>query len=407
MNDTTPDVAIVGAGPYGLSLAAHLRVRGVKFRIFGPPMKTWRDEMPPGMLLKSDGFASNLSDPGGVCTLGQFCRERGEPYDDRKIPVRLETFVNYGLAFQKRMVPELEEDWVAGIDKNGAGFQLTLQSGEQVRARRVVLAIGITCYAYTPPELAGLGPERVIHTSLCNDGSRFRGKKVTVVGAGASAMDTAAYLHESGAEVCVIARSPNIYFGEPPSPNPRPRSLWQRIRHPSSGIGTSLRSRIYCDAPWLFHRLPERLRLRIVKRHLGPASGWPLRERVMGRVPLYPSTVIRRAELAGDGVVLTLAGPDGVERAQQTDIVVTGTGYRVDLERLSFLPAELQAGIRTVQNTPVLSRNFESSLSGLYFTGVSAANSFGPVMRFAFGADYTARKLAGHLAARSRWGGGH
>ncbi|MGB8355632.1 MAG: NAD(P)-binding domain-containing protein [Chthoniobacteraceae bacterium] len=407
MNDTTPDVAIVGAGPYGLSLAAHLRARGVKFRIFGPPMKTWRDEMPPGMLLKSDGFASNLSDPAGACTLGQFCKESGESYDDRKIPVRLETFVNYGLAFQKRMVPELEEDWVTGIEKNGAGFQLTLQSGEKVQAKRVVLAIGITCYAYTPPELAGLGPERVIHTSLCNDGNRFRGKKVAVIGAGSSAMDTAAYLHESGAEVCVIARSPNIYFGEPPSPNQRPRSLWQRIRHPSSGIGTSLRSRIYCDAPWLFHLLPERLRLRIVKRHLGPASGWPLRERVMGRMPLYPSTVIRRAELAGDGVVLTLAGPDGVERVHKTDMVVAGTGYRVDLERLTFLPAELRAGIRAVQNTPVLSGDFESSLPGLYFTGVSAANSFGPVMRFAFGADYTARKLAGHLAARSRRGGGH
>jgi len=397
--DATTDIAIVGAGPYGLSLAAHLRACGVNFRIFGSPMKTWRDHMPPGMLLKSDGFASNLSDPAAACTLGGFCKERGEPYDDRKIPVPLTTFVDYGVAFQKRMVPELEEDWVTGIDRTDAGFRLTLQSGGQVQARRVVLAIGITSYAYTPPELERLGPERVVHTSHCCDGEKFRGKTVAVIGAGSSAMDTAAYLHESGASVTVIARSPNIYFGEPPSD--RQRSLWQRIRHPSSGIGTSLRSRIYCDAPWLFHMLPERLRLRIVKRHLGPASGWPLRERVMGRVPMLPATTVRRAEAAENGVTLTLAGPDGVERTHHTDFVVAATGYRVDIDRLEFLPDELRSGIRAVQNSPVLSQSFESSVPGLYFVGVSSANSFGPVMRFAFGADYAARKLARHLAARS------
>jgi hypothetical protein len=399
----TPDIAIVGAGPYGLSLAAHLHARGLNFRIFGPPMKTWRDHMPPGMLLKSDGFASNLSDPAAAFTLGGFCRERGEPYDDRKIPVRLETFVNYGLAFQQRMVPNLEDCWVTGIVKAGPVFQLTLQSGDQVRPRRVVLATGITTYAYTPPELAMLGPDRVLHTSVCCDGERFRGKAVTIVGAGASAMDTAAYLHESGAEVTVIARSPNIYFGETPSH--RPRCLWQRIRHPSSGIGTSLRSRIYCDAPWLFHALPEPLRLRIVTRHLGPNSGWSLRERVVGRVPLFPATVIRHAEALGSGVALTLAGPEGVERSHYADFVVAGTGYRVDLKKLAFLHDEIRSGIRTVRDAPVLSRNFESSVRGLYFIGVSSAYTFGPMMRFAFGADYTARKLARHLAARSLQGG--
>jgi cation diffusion facilitator CzcD-associated flavoprotein CzcO len=302
------------------------------------------------------------------------------------------------------MVPELEEDWVTRIEKDGAGFRLTLRNGGDLVARMVVLAVGITNYAYIPPELAQLGADKVLHTSVCNDGARFRGKKVVVVGAGSSAMDTAAYLHESGAEVSVIARSPNIYFGEMPTHRPRP--LWQRIRHPSSGIGTSLRSRIYCDAPWLFHMLPGKLRLRIVKRHLGPHSGWPLRERIMGRVPLFPATVIRRAGRAGDKIVLMLAGPDG-ERQEQVDFVVTGTGYRVDIGRLEFLSSGIRSGLVTEQDSPVLSQRFESSVPGLYFTGVSSANSFGPVMRFAFGADYTARRLAGHLAARARREGGH
>ena len=111
------EVAIVGAGPYGLSLAAHLQSRGIHFAIFGPPMEVWRQHMPQGMLLKSDGFASNLSDPNGSFTLKQFCGENGLPYDDTRLPVPLETFVNYGLAFQEKMVPHLDSRRVTKIER--------------------------------------------------------------------------------------------------------------------------------------------------------------------------------------------------------------------------------------------------------------------------------------------------
>src|ERR1700760_1616078 len=84
------DVAIIGAGPYGLSIAAHLRAAGVDFRIFGKPMGFWRDHMPDGMHLKSEGFASSLSEPSGKFTLGAFCKERGLDYADLGSPVPLE-----------------------------------------------------------------------------------------------------------------------------------------------------------------------------------------------------------------------------------------------------------------------------------------------------------------------------
>ena len=73
-------VAIIGAGPYGLSIAAHLRSLGIPFRIFGTPVDTWRRHMPAGMSLKSDGFASCLSDPDDKGTLEAYCAERGIPY---------------------------------------------------------------------------------------------------------------------------------------------------------------------------------------------------------------------------------------------------------------------------------------------------------------------------------------
>ena len=89
------ETVIIGAGPYGLSIAAHLRNRGIPFRIFGRPMDSWGSHMPRGMFLKSDGFASNIYDPKGEFTLKQYCAERGINYADLGSPVALEAFTKY------------------------------------------------------------------------------------------------------------------------------------------------------------------------------------------------------------------------------------------------------------------------------------------------------------------------
>ena len=152
------DAVIIGAGPYGLSMAAHFRRRGIRFRIFGRPMDSWLSHMPKGMLLKSDGFASNLYDPGKEFTLKQFCLERGIPYADTRIPVALDTFVAYGVAFQERMVSMLEQKLVTGVDRLADGFMVRLDDGETLTARRVVVAVGITHFDHVPSALAHLHP---------------------------------------------------------------------------------------------------------------------------------------------------------------------------------------------------------------------------------------------------------
>src|SRR5215475_15467737 len=116
---------------------------GVDFRLFGKPMTTWRSHMPKGMLLKSDGFASNLSAPAGPHSLEHYCAEKGISYHDTEIPVPLEVFVDYGLAFQRRFVPGLDERLVASITRTSTGFVLELEDGESLAARKVILAIEI------------------------------------------------------------------------------------------------------------------------------------------------------------------------------------------------------------------------------------------------------------------------
>jgi cation diffusion facilitator CzcD-associated flavoprotein CzcO len=388
------EVAIVGAGPYGLSIAAHLRAREVSFRIFGTPMQVWREHMPRGMLLKSDGFASNLSAPLSAFTLKQFCLEQSIAYDDKLVPVQLKTFVRYGLEFQKRIVPELEDRCVVDISRDSKGFAIRLADGETAWARKVVLAVGISHFAFTPEILTGLSSEFVSHSSTSSHPESFRGRHVAVVGAGSSAIDWAALLHEAGAEVTVIARAPAIRFHEPPVEH---RSWWNQACHPGSGIGPGWRSRLYTCAPHWFHALPQGVRTGIVSRHLGPAAGWTMKKRVCGHVPLWTGQTIHRADIQQGRLLLTLTDQNRATTDYRTDHVIAATGYRVDLRRLQFLSEDIRSSIGAVEHTPILSGHFQSSVPGLYFVGAAAANSFGPMMRFAFGAAFTARRISRHL----------
>jgi thioredoxin reductase len=386
------EIAIIGAGPYGLSVAAHLRSLGVPFRIFGRPMDSWLAHMPRGMMLKSDGFASNIYDPDDAFTLKHFCAERGIDYSDTGLPVRLETFAQYGLAFKERMVPELEDKLVVSIDRSGDEYVLQIEDGEVVKTRRVVLAVGITHFANMPSSLAHLPPEFLSHSYRHRDLERFRDRSVTVIGGGSSATDLAGLLRDANADVQLVARDASLKFHGKPQLG-KPRSLWQRVRNPQSGLGPGWRSRFFANAPLAFHSWPESLRLKTVRSHLGPSGGWFAKEKVIGRVPLLLGHTPMHAKIQDGTVRLQLRAADGTEREIQTEHIIAATGYKVDLERLTFLSTAIRSKVKVVEGTPVLSTTFESSVPGLYFVGVAAANSFGPVMRFAFGAGFAASRI--------------
>lgn len=366
------------------------------FRVFGRPMDSWLSHMPCGMMLKSDGFASDISDPDSQFTLKRFCAEQQIKYSDTAVPVQLDTFVRYGMAFRDRFVPELDERLITSLERSPSGYLLTLDDGETVQARRVVLAVGITHFKYVPDNLAHLPPQFLSHSFDHHRLERFKGRNVVVIGAGSSAIDLAALLGEAGAHVQLVARDSSLKFHGKPAG--KPRSLWQRIRSPQSGLGPGLRSRFYSDAPVLFHYLPEGYRLKTVRTHLGPSGGWFIKDRVIGKVPLLLGYETKRAEIRDDKVRLTLRATDGTERELTTDHVIAATGYKVDLARLPFLSEEIRSRLRAVEGIPILSSRFESSVPGLYFVGIAAANSFGPLMRFAYGGKFAARRIAQELA---------
>ncbi|MDA3626978.1 NAD(P)-binding domain-containing protein [Saccharopolyspora oryzae] len=393
MNDLV-DVAVVGAGPYGLSLAAHLRRAGVSHRQFGLPMNLWRAHMPRGMFLKSQGFASNLSDPDGSHTLRNFCLETGKRYADYGIPVSLRDFVDYGEWFQQGRGLEVEEQLVTDIAQRPGWFELTLDDGQHVDARQVVVAVGVEYFPRIPETLAELPGELCTHSSAYDDLGGFDGQDVIVIGAGQSALETAALLHENGAKTRLVARTPQLNWnGYPLLPD---RPLWKRMREPEAGLGSGLSTWFYSEHPELFRRLPESVRIQRARTALGPAGGWWLRERVEGRFPVHVGHRLDWAKPTGDQVRLGVR-VGGQVREFSADHVICATGYPPSLSRLPMVGRGLRSSIALVGGTPRVDADFESSVPGLYFTGPLVAPSHGPVMRFVYGADHAVRRITARI----------
>jgi len=391
------EVAVVGAGPYGLSTAAHLRQRGADVAVFGQPLETWRSHMPAGMLLKSDGFASSLDTPTPGWRLSDYCARSNLAYGDKEPRVQLDTFVDYGLAFQQAQVPDLDTRLVDGLEPVPGGFRLTLEDGATVGARRVVVAVGISHFARVPTELGPLG-SRVTHSTRHRYFDEFAGRRVVVVGAGSSAVEVAASLLDVGADVRLVTRRQRLNFWGVPHPNP----TWkQRLRNPPSGLGGGWRPKLSQDLPDVFRLLPAERRLLIVRTLLGPASGWWLREKVEGGVQLVPKSRVLSADVEGDEAVLHVENVDGEKSELRADHVIAATGFASDLDRLPFLAPSLRSSIARVGAMPELSYRFESSAPGLSFVGPVAAGSFGPLMRFMVGAEFAAPRVAKALTRRS------
>jgi thioredoxin reductase len=398
----TVDVAIVGAGPYGLSVAAHLGGAGLSFRQFGLPMKLWRENMPGGMFLKSQGFASNLSDPEGTHTLAAFCRATGRPYADYGLPVPLDTFVAYGEWFQAQRASGLEETLVTKLAGRHGQFELTLANGGVAHAGQVVLAIGVEHFAHIPDQLSWLPAAVCTHTSAHTDLSVFRGQRVVVVGAGQSALESAALLHESGASVQIVMREAAVRWnGAPLAPD---RPLLQRMREPEAGLGSGWSTWFYSRKPNLFRHLPESTRVYRARTALGPAGASWLRERVEGQFPILAGQAIDRASADPGGVRLGLVTSAGTHSDLTADHVLAATGYRADVSRMGFLDEQLASRLRTVAHAPAVGRDYESSVPGLFVVGPAVAPIFGPVMRFVYGADHAAgtvgRRLTGSTGRR-------
>jgi thioredoxin reductase len=385
------DVAIIGAGPYGLSLAAHLSARGVKYRIFGEAMRFWRD-MPVGINLKSLAFATSIPVPKSGYSYPEWCRQHGlEDFE----PCTMQSFSAYGMEIQKRFVPDVEEFLVTNVSLRDGGFEVALASGERLSSRKVVVCTGLSGLAQIPDVLRELGPNRMRHTFDISDYSEFRNKTVAVIGAGSSAIEAGALVHEAGGYSEIFVREQEAVFH---GRTPRVRPLWERIKNPMTVLGPGRDNWILQQLPLSVYRLPRERRTRFVKRYLGPASPWWIKDRVLGKVPIHVRHEVIEVGNAGQRVRLKMRDGQGSLRNVEVDFVIAGTGYDANVSRLKFLDPKILDCIHRIERAPTLNINFESSVPGLHFAGPLSFMCFGPLFRFVTGAEVSSRRLARHLS---------
>lgn len=397
------DVVVVGAGPYGLATAAHLSKAGIDFRIFGIPMGAWRHHMPKGMFLKSAMTATSISAPAPGMSLIDYCMASGVTGIDDHNPIPIDLFVNYGLQFKKRYVEGVEQVAINQIVDMGDGFQVSLANGETFLAKNVVVASGHIHFSYIPDALripaSHGGTPLVSHTGEHPEFSSFAGRTVAIVGAGQSALESAALLREAGAEVHLVVRGPQLVWGKPPTGEHS--GLLLRAFKPMTPLGPGWSHLVITRAPELISHLPPAARLRLVRLTYGPSGAWWLRSRFEGSINMLLSTEVEEAREASGRILLRLRHESGKSSSLAADHVLAATGYRVDVNAIDYLSQAIRTRLARVPGSaaPALSGSCQSSVPGLYFVGLSAAATFGPLLRFVHGTDFAARTVCRSLVS--------
>jgi FAD-dependent urate hydroxylase len=392
----TSDVLVIGAGPFGLSISAHLRHQGVEHTIVGRPMDTWRSHMPLGLFLKSEPYGSQISAAKRGYDVATYAKLHGfDDYTDRVGPLSLERFLGYADWFTEQLVPDIRDITVTNIVPSGDGFKVEFAEEGPIFARQVIVATGLLPYMYIPTELSGLPSDLMTHSSVHSRLDHFVGQRVAVIGGGQSSLQTAALLQEAGVEVQVVMRKHQIAWEEPVKPEIGPLDY---IRRPPVKLCEGW-SCVMMDSPTAFRMLPTSFRTRKAQTALGPKGAWWLRDRVEGVLDVTTGHRIKSAAPHGSGVRLELDGPE--RKSIEADHVIAGTGFRMDVARLSFVSEEIQAALKKRVNTPLVNKAGETNIPGLYFAGAHTTISLGPGVRFISGTFHTAARTARSVARRA------
>ena len=389
----TCDVTILGAGPYGLAAGNHLKhVKGLELRVFGEPMSFWERTMPTGMFLRSNWTATQIADPDRRLTLESFQDERGNHVTT---PIPISRFIEYGQWYQQKALPDLDRRQIVRIESDPRGFRVSLSDGEQFLSRRVVVAAGIGPFAYRPSEFDNFPPELASHTSDHSELCKFAGRQVLVVGGGQSALESAALLHESGAQTEVVTRSTEIHWLQgwaSRTLHHRMGRAINKILYAPTDVGPAGISQLMAR-PDLVRKLPRGLQDRLRIRSTRPAGARWLVDRLRD-VPIRLGRSVSSAAVEGGKCRARL--DDGTERI--VDHVLLGTGYRIDVTKYGFLEPKIQQSLQVFQGFPILQPGLETSIPGLHILGAPGIWSFGPLLQFVSGTKYACQSLAEHIA---------
>ncbi len=375
------ELLVIGAGPFGLAVAAQAEAQGVDYLVVGEPMGFWRSRMPERMLLRS-GPDWHL-DPLDEYTVERYLAERGQTAKEVE-PLTREFYLDYVEWFQAGRNVQPEPVMVDRLERDhGGGLVAFLTDGRTIAARRVVLALGMGYFAHVPEDLAAMFPTgRGTHTCDAVDFAPLAGRRCLILGGRQSAFEWAALIREAGArEVQVVHRHASPAFAE---------ADWTWVNPLVDDM---------VGNPGWFRSLAVEEQQEVSRRLWGEGrlkvEPW-LEERVnCDGITVWPdSSIVSCEELPTGELAVTL---DGGARLTVDDIIFA-TGYKVDMTRLPLLAnGNLLAELQTRNGFPVLDDHFESSVPGLSITSMPAGQDFGPFFGFTVAARTSAKIIGAAL----------
>ncbi|ALS29124.1 NADPH-dependent L-lysine 6-monooxygenase [Paenibacillus sp. 32O-W] len=372
------DIIFIGAGPYGISLAAHAKASGLSYVILGRPMHFWQNQMPQNMFIRTNPLFISFSDKDDFLTIERFAKETGTPLVS---PFPRPHFVEYAFWFARQTGIEFTPELAVRLDCSDAAFTVTTDSGTRCTGAHVIVATGLSHFSYMPEVFSGLPSSLLTHTYGQTNFDRFKGKQVAVIGSGQSAWEAAALLHMAGSEAELLFRREAVHYAN------------------EDNVASGLK---LIESTEQFYLLPheEKLKQWNAPRH-GSVAPF-LKPFVEGKVKMTGGVTVEQAEAVPGKAKLTLS--DGTIR--MVDHVISATGYRVDLDLLPFLPPSLLARIQReeapFQRFPLLNEHFESSVPGLFFTGPLASHTHGRAFGFVAGLRHACRSIIPYVKEKGQ-----
>jgi cation diffusion facilitator CzcD-associated flavoprotein CzcO len=375
------DLLIIGAGPFGLALAAEVQARGVNYLLVGKPMEFWEQNMPVGMYLRS---ASDWHlDPRNEATIERYLADQGLTPADVE-PLSLAFYREYVRWFQAQKQLTSLPLYVEKLDiTDDGGFVAHLEDGSRVAANAVAVAVGFKYFKHQPDDVVVLLPAgRYAHTCDLVNFAPLRGKRCVILGGRQSAFEWAALVHEAGADaVHVVHRHPSPAFAA---------ADW-------SWVNALVENMV--ENPGWFRQLPQAEKDAVSRRlweegRLKVEPWLEPRVRVDG-VTIWPETAVARTAVAANGdILVNLSNGETLV----ADTIILATGYKVDIARVPFLAqGNILPFLATRNGFPVLDEHFQTNLPGLFITSMPAGQDFGPFFGFTISVRTSARLIGAAL----------
>jgi cation diffusion facilitator CzcD-associated flavoprotein CzcO len=376
----TKQLLIIGAGPYGLAIAAYAQRLGIDFTVLGNPMEFWRHRMPKGVLLRS--WSIGHLDSLEINTLQRYLEFKGfKPARVFPLPVNL--FVEYADWFLAKAGIKTLPTYIRQLEHRGGHFEAFCENGETLTAQNVVAAPGLDFFRHLPADLAGkLPPGRYTHSCEIVNFDPLAGRRCLVIGGRQSAFEWTALMVEAGvAQVHVAFRHETPQFAP---------SRWDWV--------DPLAQQTLAVRGW-FRHLPnterEALERRFWEEGRMKLEPWLAPRICKENVRLWPHSRVESCKVLADGTLsVRLSGGAHVD----VDHIILAIGYRVDVKQVPyFSKTTILPWLKTIAGYPSLDENFQTSFPGLYVTGLAATRDFGSLFEFVRGSPYSAKIIGDHV----------